>query len=181
MLALRTAHARARTDEGFEEPDPRPEMARLAEEYPGALREIDTLPLELIVSRIDALSIAERHGSRVESWMVAQTTFHRHARGVLATKRWLAGRKTITPGIRAAFTRALRTMPRARDAGLSAADLETIASPPRGRLMDLVHARVARALELTEPEARALVFHDGASPHPPNRHPASRRGGGARS
>lgn len=158
MLALRLAHARARSDEGFDEPDPRPEMARLAEEFPGALREIDTLPLELIVARIDALTIAERQASRVETWMVAQTTFHRHARGVLVTKRWLAGRKTITPAVRAAFTRALRTMPRARDAGLSAAELEAIASPPRGRLMDLVHARVARALGLSEAEARALVF-----------------------
>lgn len=158
MLVLREAHLRARSDASFVEPDPRPEMARLAEEYPGALREIDSLPLELIAGRIEALRIAELQPSHVEAWMTAQVTFHRYARGVLVTKRWLAGRKTITPALRAAFVRAVRTMPRGSEAELFADELDAIASPPRGRLMDLVHTKVARALDLTEAQARALVF-----------------------
>lgn len=158
MLALREAHLRARSDASFVEPDPRAEMARLADEYPGALREIDTLPLELIAGRVEALRIAELQPSRVEVWMVAQVSFHRYARGVLVTKRWLAGRKTITPSLRDAFARAVRTMPRGCDAELFVEELDAIASPPRGRLMDLVHVKVARVLEVTEPQARALVF-----------------------
>lgn len=158
MLSLRVAHERARCDASFVEPDPRPAMASLAEEYPGSLREIDTLPLDVIAARIDALRSVERHPSRAEPWMVAQITFHRFARGALATKRWLAGRKSITPALRAAFTRATATLPQGADARLFAGDLETIATPPRGRLMDVVHARVAQTLDITAAEARALVF-----------------------
>lgn len=158
MFALRAAHERARSDASFVEPDPREDMARLAEDYPGALREIDVLPLELIAARIQALVTAERDPSRVETWMVAQTAFHCHARGALVAKRWLAGRKTITPAVRAAFAEALRGLPRGADAELFANELEAVASPPRGRLMVLVHAKVARALAMTEAEARMLVF-----------------------
>lgn len=158
MLSLRNAHERARRDAGFVEPDPRPAMASLAEQYPGSLREIDTLPLDVIATRIDALRSVERHPSRAEPWMVAQIAFHRFARGALATKRWLAGRKSITPALRAAFTRATATLPQGADARLFAGDLETIAAPPRGRLMDVVHARVAQTLGITAAEARALVF-----------------------
>ena len=167
MLSLREAHARARSDASFEEPDPRPEMARLAAEYPGSLREIDTLSIELIAARIEALETAEREPLRIESWMIAQVTFHRHARGVLVAKRWLAGRKAITPAVIAAFTDALATMPRGDDAELFLDELDAVASPPRGRLMDLVHVRVARALDVTEAEARALVFGAPRVPRAP--------------
>ena len=155
MRALRDAHARARADASFVEPDPRPEMGRLAEQFPGALREIDTLTLEIIAARITSIAVAERDPSRAEPWMTAQIVFHRYARGALAAKRWLAGRKAITPALRAAFARAA---PGGDAAELYADDLERIASPPGGRLMDLVHAKVARALRLTEAEARLLVF-----------------------
>lgn len=158
MLSLRVAHERARRDASFVEPDPRPAMARLAERYPGALREIDTLPLTSITARIDALRSAERSPSRAEPWMIAQIAFHRFARGALATKRWLAGKRSVTPALRAAFRRATATLPRGADARLFAGDLEAIAAPPRGRLMDVVHARVAQALDVTTVEARTLVF-----------------------
>jgi hypothetical protein len=166
MLSLRTAHARAREDASFVEPDPRPAMARLADEYPGSLREIDTLPLEVIAARIDSLKNAERHPSRAEPWMIAQSAFHRVARAALVTKRWLAGRKEITPAVRAAFAKFARGSTLGEDLELFAHELERVASPPRGRLMDVVHAKVATALDLTETEARALVFevHFAARP-----------------
>ncbi|MBX3209233.1 MAG: hypothetical protein KF764_29645 [Labilithrix sp.] len=163
MLSLRTAHERARRDVSFVEPDPRPEMARLAADYPGSLREIDRLPLDVIAARIAALSAAERRPLDAEPWMIAQATFHRFARAALATKRWLAGRKAITPALRSAFTRATARLPHGADARLLASELEAIASPPRGRLMDVVHARVARTLDVTPAEARRLVF-DAAPP-----------------
>ncbi|MDF2696373.1 MAG: hypothetical protein K0S65_4756 [Labilithrix sp.] len=133
-------------------------MARLADEYPGSLREIDTLPLDVIRARVHALDAAARRPSTAEPWMVAQAVFHRHARGALAAKRWLAGRKVITPALRAAFVRSLRTLARGPEAKLFANELEAVASPPGGRLMDLVHAHVARTLDVTVAEARALVF-----------------------
>jgi hypothetical protein len=136
-------------------------MVRLADEYPGSLREIDSLPLDRIVERVEALVLAERRPSHVEPWMTAQAAFHRYARGALAAKRWLAGRKTITPQLRASFLRSVRTLARGAEAELFADELDLIARPPGGRLMDVVHARVARALDITTAEARELVF--GAS------------------
>lgn len=152
MLVLRQAHARAREDADFVEPDPRPEMARLAKRYPGALREIDSLPMEVIEARIQALA----NPASIEPWMNAQALFHRLARGALAAKRWLGGKKTITPALRQAFLRAAN-----EDAKVFADDLARIARPPRGRLMDLVHLKVAAALEVSEAEARRLVFGAG--------------------
>ena len=59
MLCLRQLHARAKQDPEFVEPDPRSAMAALARDYPGALREIDELPIEDIERRIAELAAAE--------------------------------------------------------------------------------------------------------------------------
>jgi hypothetical protein len=158
MLSLRTAHARARDDAGFVEADPRPEMARLAAEFPGALREIDMLPLEVIAARIRAIRSAERSPDRAERWMFAQVVFHQHARGALAVKRWLAGRKTITPAIRSAFSRWAHSLGARDDVLLFVDALDAIANPPRGRIMNVVHDRVAVVLDVSTTEVRALVF-----------------------
>jgi hypothetical protein len=156
MLALRREHEQARM-EGHVEPAPRRWLVQLAEEFPGALREIDRLPLEVITARIDALASAERDPSRSAPWMEAQLLFHGLARGALAAKRWLRGRKRIDDLTRAAFDAAIPTMPRGVDAQAFASELHRIAAPPRGRLMDVVYARVAAVLGVTDDEARALV------------------------
>jgi hypothetical protein len=158
MLRLREAHDRARRDASFREPDPKPEMASLAEEFPGALREIDRLPLDVIGARIEELARAESDPAPGEPWMAAQVLFHRFARGALVAKRWLGGRKRVTPATARAFREALRDLPRAAEAELFADDLARIAAPPGGRLMDVVHHRVADALGITVAAARALVF-----------------------
>src|SRR5262249_20888758 len=118
ILALRVAHARAREDGSFEEPDPRSAMSDLAAEFPGSLRELDMLPLDDVVGRIEALRDAELAPSRAEPWMIAQSIFHRLARGALVTKRWLGGRKRITEATRRAFVEALPDLQWSEDAGL---------------------------------------------------------------
>jgi hypothetical protein len=133
-------------------------MAKLAEEFPGALREVDVLALEVIEARIDALARAERAPAKIASWMHAQAVFHRLMRGALTAKRWLHGRKRVTAATRAAFAEALPTLARSADAKLFLDDLDQIANPPRGRLMVVVHAKLAETLGLSEAEARALVF-----------------------
>lgn len=79
MLALR------RTDDGSY--DPRERMAALAARFPGALREIDTLPLDEIERRIEALTHAERDPSRASKWMLAQHRFHALTRTALEARR----------------------------------------------------------------------------------------------
>jgi hypothetical protein len=52
VLALRELHARAKSDASFAEPDPRTEMTALARSWPGSLRELDELPIDVIRARI---------------------------------------------------------------------------------------------------------------------------------
>ena len=152
LLALRQLHDRAKGDASFVEPDPRGEMTSLARTWPGALRELDALPIDVIRARIAELDRALHDATRIERWMIAQDSFHRLARGALSAKRWLGKRKRITPAIRQDFAAHAPREARAwRDA------LADIASPPRGRLMDLVHARVAAELDVSIAEARRLV------------------------
>jgi hypothetical protein len=157
MLRLRQLHARARDESDFVEPDPRPEMAELARRYPGALREIDELPLDVIHARLDELSAAEADRALVRPWMTAHAAFHRLTRGALAVKRWLE-RRPVTAALADAFADALATMPDREDAQLWANDLAAIAKPPRGRVMDLVYARLARELGVDVSAARDAVL-----------------------
>ena len=152
LLALRLLHDRAKIDAAFEEPDPKREMSALASAWPGALRELDELPLADIRARIVALELALDEPRRVEPWMIAQDAFHRYARGALAAKRWLGKRRRVTAAVRAEFHASAPA-----DARLWEDALASIASPPRGRVMDLVHARVASELGVSVAEARRLV------------------------
>lgn len=162
MLHLREIHSRARTEPGFVEPDPRPAMADLARRFPGALREIDELPLALIRTRIEELAAAEQDAAKALPWMVAQSRFHALARGALAVKRWLEGRP-VTAALQHDFARVLPTLAIPGDAHLWARDLEAIGRPPRGRLMDLVYARLAHDLGVDVRSARAAVLPPRAS------------------
>lgn len=173
MLCLRRLHARAKEEPGFVEPDPRPAMAALARRYPGALREIDELPIADIERRIAELEAAEADATRISMWMNAQAEFHRLARGALAVKRWLAGRAS-SPEIDAAFADALAAMPEREEAMTWAADLAALAKPPRGRVMDLVYAKLAAALGVDVGAARAAVL-------PPRPRTGARAAGARRS
>lgn len=164
MMALRIARSRSRTDPSYVEPDPRPAMAKLAEDFPGALRELDRLPLSVIAARLDALEAAAEDLSRAEPWMLAQVTFHDVARAALFAKRWLAGRKQITEHLRSEFARV--SPPNA--VNVFGANLEHVANPPRGRVMDVVLAEVAKILGIDEVEAWRLAFGEtGTSRRPP--------------
>jgi hypothetical protein len=152
MLALRLAQDRARHEPSFSEHTPREALQTLAARFPGALREMDELPLDVIRARIDDLRAAARDPSRVAPWMNAQSVFHALARGALAAKRALQGRRAVTPDM----VDALRA--RGGDGAAWADDLAAIARPPRGRLLDLVFARAGRSLGLGAEDVRALVF-----------------------
>lgn len=147
ILALEAPHA-----------DPRAEMAALAAQFPGALREIDELPLEEIDVRLASLARASVDRAAVEPWMRAVMSFHELTRGALAAKKWLSGRKTVTRADRDELEKLART-----SAGGAAIlewldDLAAIAQPPRGKITDLVFRRLAANLAISEVDARALVF-----------------------
>ncbi|MGH7281120.1 MAG: hypothetical protein ACRELY_06320 [Polyangiaceae bacterium] len=147
VLALETPHA-----------DPREEMAALAAVFPGALREIDELPLEEIDARLASLSRAQEDPATAEPWMRAVIEFHELTRGALALKKWLSGRKTVTRQDRADLEKIAASLPDGPAMFVWIDDLHAIAQPPRGKITDLVFRRLAETLEISETEARALVF-----------------------
>ena len=156
MLAMRLAHEAQGADEVRAEQ----RMNALARRFPGSLREIDDLEMGEIRRRIDRLEGALRGEVAVERWMEAVALFHAGARGALCAKRWLAGKKRgdVDSTTQRAYAAAVPTLTFPEDASPWVSDLASVASPPRGRLMDLVFRRVATELATTEHEVRRLVF-----------------------
>jgi len=161
MRRLRLLRARARAEAGFEEPDPSEALAALARRFPGALRELDRLPLATIEERIAALATAAADPARVAPWMRASSSFHRLARGALAAKRWLttmSDARTADPDeLRARFEAAVASLDHGDAALAWANDLAAIARPPQGRVMGLVRARVAAELGVEVAEVKRLL------------------------
>jgi hypothetical protein len=137
--------------------DPRRAMATLASRFPGALREIDELPLETIAARVTELRESE-NGAPAAQWMVATHLFHSMTRGALCAKRWLAGRKAIDDEARAAFDRDASAFCWEDDARGWRSELARLAAPPRGRVTELVYERMGESLGVSPREARLLVF-----------------------
>ncbi len=137
-----------RTDDGSY--DPRARMAALAARFPGALREIDTLPLAEINHRIEALTRAERDPSHAQKWMLAQSRFHTLTREALAERR----------GILAGSEGAQSPLAEAQSAEgeLEGAALEREQQEKQTRLLTRVYATLAKELGTTPLEAKALVF-----------------------
>lgn len=154
MLAMRIAHATGKEDAD----EARTRMAELASRFPGALREMDDLELAEIRQRIARLDevLHERH--EVEPWMEAVALFHAMTRGALCAKRWLGRRKRIDAAVEEAFARGIPLLPFPEEARAWSRDLARIASPPRGRVTDLVFSRLAESLGISELAARRLVF-----------------------
>jgi hypothetical protein len=154
MLSMRVDH-----HDGTEDPARvRPRMVDLASRFPGALREIDALELAEIRRRIAVLEAFLETAGEEQEWMEAMALFHRLMRGALGAKRWLAGRRHVDGAILQAYVRESMKMPFPEECREWTGDLALIASPPRGRIVDLVFGRIARHLGTTDEAVRVLVF-----------------------
>jgi hypothetical protein len=80
MSQLRAAGA------GDETPEERAALKALAAEFPGALRELDTLATDEIATRAQALESAARD-DRPEPWMAWMHAYHRLMRDALRVRR----------------------------------------------------------------------------------------------
>lgn len=139
--------------------DPRPRMRALAARHPGALREIDELPMDEIEERIAVLEAGEQ-----PSWAVTLIAYHGWMRVALGIKR--AHRPATDPGSVREWLVA-RYRPRPGEPPLEALDEETIIAilrPPGGRLSRWVLTRIARerglSLDRVEAEAFRLEITD---------------------
>lgn len=133
LAALRAAGAPSDT------PAARARLRALAREFPGALRELDSLPTDEILRRADALAEAAR-GGEVAPWMTWLDGYHALMRIALALR---AGRD---PGV-------------AVDPAFAAA----VAAPPGGRLMAAVFDRLAQEHGIPRKRIRDALFPARAS------------------
>jgi hypothetical protein len=108
-------------------------MRALAREFPGALRELDTLPLAELDRRAAALEAAARHPADARPWMGWMARFHELLRAALTVK---SGRPAELPD-------ELRAQ---------------VARPPGGRLIALVVQQIGRESgAATDAIAQALL------------------------
>jgi hypothetical protein len=137
-------------------------LRALAERFPGALRELDELNEGEIGRRLEHLrALVEGRSAGAEAWVEPLWLFHRRLRGALAAKRWLGGRRDLTPTERSEFE-ALGALA-GGEASAWAPELDRLARPPTGRVTDLVLERVAAELGLSPPSLYALLFGEASA------------------
>jgi hypothetical protein len=133
--------------------DVRPRLRALAERFPGALRELDELSTDEIDSRIAALDRVVHEQASVEPWMAVMCRFHDLTRAALRAKRWLGSQRSIDDRTREAFVRA-----HANDEAIQWTEqLQELATPPTGRISQVVVRRVAREHHVSLEDAVCLV------------------------
>jgi hypothetical protein len=114
-------------------------LRQVAQEFPGALRELDQLPLPVIDARILALELAAATGA-VEPWMEWMHAYHELMRLSLTLKRALGGRRDVDDRVAEELVVVAR-----EQTGLTCAVefVRAVATPPDGRLNRLVLAELA--------------------------------------
>lgn len=159
--AEHVAHGRAH--------DPKPEMAALARRFPGALRELDELPMTEVDARLAQLAAALA-AQRVPEWAALQVAYHGTYRFALRIKRRAARQGVLDDAaLGRAIERLLALTERELDsepdepriADLDAATLQAILRPVEGRLQLWVLARVARAFGVEPAAVSAALFARG--------------------
>ncbi len=129
-------------------------LRALAKEFPGALRELDTLALTEIARRRRALSRAARGGA-IDPWMAWMIAYHATMRAALVIKAKLGKSRPITDAtMRAAIRSAVRL------AGVPAdrSFVESVARPPQGRLNVVVFERLGQKFARPPDEIWQALF-----------------------
>jgi hypothetical protein len=123
---------------------PRAVLRDLAGEFPGALNELDTLPLEEIDRRAERLAAAIS-GEPAEPWMAWLAGYHALFRAALSIKALSA--RPLSPE----RARELEARARSRAGGAASlvdeAFVHAVANPPGGRISAVVFARLSAAFD----------------------------------
>jgi len=125
---------------------------RLAQSFPGALRELERLDAAAIAARIDRLRGA---GAPLPPWARVIETHHRALRWALATKRRLSGQRRSTRGASDA------PPAESGDGPLGLSSIDALC-PPGGRLSAWVATAVARHFNLDAATFDVILY--GAQP-----------------
>ena len=146
---------------------------KVAREFPGALRELDATPAEVLRERHQAVAEAQAalaSGTRtdVPLWMELAHAFHLELREALAIKRWLAKRlprggvidANIHADFRAWYARSPNRLRPTRE--LDVVALTRYLSPPDGRIQVVVYEVLEARFERPRAEIERMIF--GSNP-----------------
>jgi hypothetical protein len=157
VRALRAKYVEIRRLRTESDPSPQLAMRELAADFPGALRELDELPIQLIEERIVALEAALA-GGPLPDWARWAIAYHGLLRVVLRIRRRAGKDKDL-----AALTEWLahRYLPTADEPSLEELSAEVVAEilrPPDGRLNRWVFAYLAPSFGQTADELEKVIF-----------------------
>lgn len=148
------AHLRERREKG-DGVAPRAELLALAREFPGALRELDTLPRAEIERRCASLRAALL-GDTPASWMIWMTAYHATMRAALFIKARLARRPV---SLSDETCRAIAEDAAQRFAlPIDEAFVRSVARPPARRVNAAVFERLGRELGVPADEMWQALF-----------------------
>jgi hypothetical protein len=139
--------------------DPRPAARALATRHPGALRELDELPMEVLEERRAALERVLAGRGAPEAWMYALARYHGWLRLALRIRRGVLPLRTLERA--RAYLAAHPPDPAEGEPAEPLSDefLAALLAPPAGRLNPIVFARVAAETGLTPRAIEALLIH----------------------
>jgi hypothetical protein len=158
LLALEAKYAQMHLLRGaHERGESIPERAvfkALAGRFPGVLRELDTLPMDVVVKRRQALGEAASGGA-VEPWMAWMVAYH----GLMRAALWIKLRTAKQPDVtneRMVFL--LRGVTNEVGLGVDESFVMDVARPYAGRLNAVVLARLETMFGAPVAEIRKALF-----------------------
>ncbi len=116
------------------------EFRALSEEFPGALRELDTLPMTTLERRCEELELVVGDGAVALAWMIASEQYHRWMRAALWLK--LRTRDGLADELAVACSGRFSL-------AVSVQFVRQIADPPQGRLRRVVFEQVCNTTGMT--------------------------------
>ena len=132
---------------------PRTVLRALAREFPGALRELDTVSLDELDRKARALSETARGRSEPEPWMTWMAAYHATMRAALLVRARLIKRVPFdTENAVAAWVAERSTVP------VDEAFVRAIARPPGGRLNRAVFERLGAQFAAAPDEIWETLF-----------------------
>jgi hypothetical protein len=139
---------------------PPADLRSLAEEFPGALRELDALSLAELGRRLSSVRRA-LGGEPTEALIEWVLAYHELMRTSLAIKRRLRGERRLSTAQAELLAAALTA-----ETGLPCSSelVSEVAAPPRGRLNEVVLARLSRTAGRGANELRSALFSHRVTP-----------------
>lgn len=138
----------------------RARLSELSREFPGALRELDALPLEELSERLKLAEASARRGAALAPFVDWIRTYHDMMRLALGVRAQLGNQRAPDPrlvsDIVAAFESAL-------DGTCDAEFVNAVARPPEGRLNHVVFARLSARFDAAPRAIEERLFRAEAA------------------